>query len=78
MVSRGAKQATTTKRWFIIQLLAHALRDPNFRDEFRIKLLTSNTIAHLLCTHYNITLQHLKINGKSLRTLARMKATEGI
>ena len=46
-------------------LLAYALRDPNFGDELRMKWLTSNTIAHLLCTHYDITLQDLKFNGRT-------------
>ena len=29
-----------------------------------MKWLTSNTIAHLLCTHYDISFQNLKFNGK--------------
>ena len=47
-------------------LLSYALRDPKFGDEFRLKWLTSNTLAHLLCTHYDITLQDLKFNGRTL------------
>ena len=47
-------------------LLAYALRDPKFGNEFRLKWLTSNTLAHLLCTHYDITLQDLKFNGRTL------------
>ena len=31
-----------------------------------MKWLTSNTIAHLLCTHYDISLQDLKFNVKEL------------
>ena len=65
MVVRGAIKATT-KRWFIIMLLAHTLRDPNFGDKFRMKWITSNTIDYLLCTHYYTSFQYLKFNGKEL------------
>ena len=65
MVVGGAIR-TTTKRWFIIRLLAHALRDPQFDDGFRKKWLSSNTLAHLLCTHYDITVQDLKFDGNTL------------
>ena len=64
IVIEGTIKATN-KRWFIILLLAHALRDPNFGDEFRMKWLTSNTITHLLCTHYDISFQDLKFNDKA-------------
>ena len=62
----GVAISTTTKRWFIILLLAHALRDPQFDDGFRKKWLSSNTFAHLLCTHYDITVQDLKFDGNTL------------
>ena len=65
MVVGGAIRATT-KRRFTIMLLAYALIDPKFGNEFRLKWLTSNTLAHLLCTHYDITLQDLKFNGRTL------------
>ena len=65
MVVGGAIR-TTTKRWFIIRLLVHALRDPQFDDGFRKKWLSSNTLAHLLCTHYDITVQDLKFDGNTL------------
>ena len=47
-------------------LLAYALRYPKFGDKFQMKWLTSNILAHLLCTHYDITLQDLKFNGRTL------------
>ena len=67
-----------SKSDFIPTLLQHAINNLSFLNKYAGRWLVQGTLtAILLCTHYNITLQHL-INGKSLRTFARMKATEGI
>ena len=65
MVVGGAIKATT-KRRFTTMLLYYELRSPNFGDEFRLKWITSNTLDHLLCTHYDITLQDITFNYRTL------------
>ena len=63
MDSGGAIQGKLN-RSFIIRILAHAVKDPEF-NTYRQMWLTASTLALILCAEYKI-LDNLTFNGEDL------------
>ena len=57
------------KRSFIIRILAHAVKDPEF-NTYRQMWLTASTLALILCAKYKI-LDNLTFNGEDLNNATK-------